>query len=67
MANCKCYFCETETTLDAAIDAGWEPSFFVDEEQEGSECCPDCAAKHLQVGKDGEMELKAPAFSGVRT
>ena len=52
---CECCFCGRHETLENAIDAGWEPSFFVGEEQQRDEVCPECSAVHLQVGDDGVL------------
>jgi len=61
---CKCYFCGVTATLDDAIDAGWEPSFFVGDDQETDQACPRCSARYLQIAEDGEMELKPGQFEG---
>jgi Zn finger protein HypA/HybF involved in hydrogenase expression len=52
--------------MDDAIDAGWEPSFFVGDEQQTDEVCPRCAAIHLRLADDGEMELKPAQFEAAK-
>ena len=52
--------------MDDAIDAGWQPSFFIGDEQQADEACPRCAAIHLQIAEDGEMELKQSEFEAAK-
>jgi hypothetical protein len=63
-----CAFCKkTIATVEEAIDAGWEPSFFVpkvsapagreDWEEIPAEFCPACEAENLDYA-DGEFSLK---------
>ena len=63
---CKCYFCGLTVRMDEAINAGWEPLFFVGDEQQTDEVCPRCAAIHLRLGDDGEMELKPAQFEAAK-
>ena len=58
-----CSICGTGIeSIDDAIDAGWLPSFW-DGEIEREVCCPSCSETIIQVGKDGEMEVK-PEYQG---
>lgn len=63
MAECECYFCEVQSTLDDAVKNDWYPSFFVGDEEELTPVCPQCAEKHLEVGSDGEMQFKLEVVS----
>jgi hypothetical protein len=54
----RCAICGiTVETIDEAVEEGWTPCFF-DGDQEHEVACPSCTETLLQVGKDGEMELK---------
>jgi hypothetical protein len=54
----KCSICGFEiATPDQAIDEGWIPSFY-DGEIEHEYACPGCTISLLQMGEDGEMEVK---------
>ena len=65
-----CVLCKSElpegtdefSNIDAAIDAGWIPSFWVEEEEYYC-VCPVCTEKYLQQGPDGEFELKPELVS----
>ncbi len=58
-----CSICGTEIdSIDDAIDKGWSP-YFYDGETEHEVCCPSCSETILQVGQDGEMEVK-PEYRG---
>lgn len=54
----KCVICGTEIgSIEESIDHGWTPYFY----EGGTECgpaCPECSGTLLQIGKDGEMEIK---------
>lgn len=63
MAECECYFCEAQSTLDDAVENGWHPSFYVGDDEELTPVCPACAEKHLEVGTDGEMQFKLEVVS----
>lgn len=53
-----CYFCGTTVpNVDAAIDAGWVPSFWDGDIEIWTPVCAPCAAVHLRVAEHGEMEL----------
>lgn len=54
-----CAICgmEVEST-EQAIEDGWTPYFFVGETEKGP-ACPGCTDFYLQVGEDGEMEVKS--------
>jgi DNA-directed RNA polymerase subunit RPC12/RpoP len=54
----KCTLCEKEIgDIESAIEEGWMPQFYVGE-QEYDVACPTCSEKYLQMGADGEMELR---------
>ena len=58
-----CSICGAEIeSIDDAIDAGWLPSFW-DGENEQEVCCPSCSEIMIQVGEDGEYEVK-PEYRG---
>ncbi len=54
----KCAICGiTVETIDDAVEGGWTPCFF-DGDQEHEVACPSCTETLLQMGRDGEMEVK---------
>jgi len=55
----SCVFCgmEIEST-EAAVDAGWIPSYYDGEDECEGPVCAACVSKRLQVGTDGELETK---------
>ena len=54
-----CVFCSTHLDdLNDAVEAGWWPDFFAAEVDYEGAVCPDCAARFLVMGDDGEMELR---------
>lgn len=54
----KCVICGIEIdSIEDAIDNGWIP-YFYEGEIECGPACPECSGTLLQMGKDGEMELK---------
>jgi len=67
-ANIKTYFkartkgraiCEIEVeTIDEAIQQNWIPSFYEGDVEHGM-ACSSCAETMIDIGEDGEMELKA--------
>ena len=58
-----CSICGTEIeSIDQAVDDGWIP-YFYDGETEHDVACPSCSETVLQVGEDGEMEVK-PKYQG---
>lgn len=58
-----CSICGIEIdAIDKAIDEGWIPSFY-DGDTEHEFVCSGCSEALLQVGDDGEMELK-PEYQG---
>jgi hypothetical protein len=63
----ECTLCEDGTVADIeeAIEEGWMPSFWVDEEEYGC-VCPTCIDKYLEEGMDGEWELKPELISTFR-
>lgn len=55
----KCLFCDAEAaSADAAIDAGWIPSFYNGEKEIDVAVCPECFSRHLRIGSNGMPELK---------
>ena len=58
-----CSICGTEIeSIDDAISESWLPSFW-DAETEHEVCCDSCSETIIQVGEDGEMEVK-PEYRG---
>jgi len=54
----KCAICGIEIeSIDDAIERGWIPCFY-EEETEHEFACPGCSEVFLQLGEDGEMEVK---------
>ena len=54
----KCVICGLEiNSIEESIDQGWIP-YFYDAEIECGLACPECSGTLIQMGKDGEMELK---------
>ncbi len=59
----KCVICGIEiNSIEELIDQGWIP-YFYEAEIECGPACPECSGTLLQMGKDGEMELKEPTAS----
>ena len=55
----KCAICGIEVeTVEEAIEQDWIPSFYDEMGNEHEFGCSDCAGLFLQVGIDGEMEVK---------
>lgn len=55
----KCTICgTTNDSIDEAIDHEWISLFYEGDEPYGP-ACADCAVGLLQMGEDGEMEVKA--------
>jgi hypothetical protein len=55
----KCSICGIEAeTIDLAIENGWLPYFYEGEKEHGP-VCSFCAETMIDIGEDGEMELKA--------
>lgn len=51
-----CYFCGTET--DAAVDAGWIPSFWHGDREVDGQVCPSCCKAHLRFNEEmGDYEV----------
>ena len=58
-----CSICGTEIeSIDDAIDDGWLPSFY-DGDFQHEVCCSNCSETIIQVGEDGEYEVK-PEYRG---
>ena len=54
-----CVLCSAEIeSTEAAIDAGCVPDYYDGDDQCEGPVCAACVATRLQVGKDGELELK---------
>jgi len=55
----KCAICGIEVeTIDEAIENDWFPSFYEGEKEHGP-VCSSCAETMIDIGEDGDMELKA--------
>lgn len=53
----RCRLCDvTVTDVEAAIDDGWYPSFWVDDTEICTPVCPTCVRRKMIPG-DGELEL----------
>ena len=54
----KCVICGIEIdSIEESIEQGWIP-YFYEAEIECDPACPECSGTLIQIGKDGEMELK---------
>ena len=54
----KCVICGTEiNSIEESIDQGWIP-YFYEAEIECGPACPECSGTLLQIGENGEMEIK---------
>ena len=54
----KCAICGIEIeSIDEAIEQWWIP-YFYKEETEHESACPGCSEIFLELGEDGEMEVK---------
>ena len=54
----KCVICGIGIeSIEESIDQGWIP-YFYESEIECGPACPECSGALIQMGKDGEMELK---------
>lgn len=54
----KCVICGIEiNSIEESIDQCWI-SYFYESEIEYGPACPECARTLLEIGKDGEMEIK---------
>ena len=54
----KCHSCKRELTLDEAITDGWEPEFWMADENCNEvnvlePVCPECQEKYFYVADDG--------------
>ena len=62
----KCVICGMEIdSMEESIDQGWIPYFYEGESEYGP-VCPECAGTLLQMGQDGEMELKQEFLGKIR-
>ena len=59
-----CRFCPRESPLGQAVEAGWEPGYYLDpsgnrkwREWVNNPVCPDCAAKKLAMNEKDELYL----------
>ncbi len=63
--NLVCFFCGAEKpTVEAAVEAGWTPSFFIGGEWQGEPVCGDCYVKYLMADESGEDVLKPEYAEG---
>ena len=54
----KCVICGIGIdSIEELIDQGWIP-YFYEAEIECGPACPECSGVLIQMGKDGEMEIK---------
>jgi predicted RNA-binding Zn-ribbon protein involved in translation (DUF1610 family) len=54
----KCSICGIQIdSVEEAVEQGWTP-YFYDGDKEHEFACPTCSEALLQVGKDGETEVK---------
>jgi len=54
----KCVICGIEiNSIEELIDQGWIPYFYEGEIEYGP-ACSECSGTLLQMGKNGEMEIK---------
>lgn len=54
----KCSICGIQiNSVEDAVEKGWTP-YFYDVDQEYELACPNCSDALLQMGEDGEMEVK---------
>ena len=54
----QCVICGIEIySIEESIDQGWI-LYFYEAEIECGPACPECSGTLIQMGKDGEMELK---------
>ena len=54
----KCVICGMGIdSIEESIDQGWIP-YFYEAEIECGPACPECSGTLLQMGKNGEMEIK---------
>jgi hypothetical protein len=62
----KCVICGIEIdSIEDAIENGWIPYFYEGEIACGP-ACSECSGTLLQMGKDGEMELKKQYEGKIR-
>jgi UPF0288 family protein (methanogenesis marker protein 3) len=62
----RCAICgNTVETIDEAVEGGWTP-YFYDGETEHDPACPNCVEALLQMGEDGEMEVKEEYQGKIR-
>jgi len=54
----RCAICGIELdSIDEAVEQGWIPSFY-EGETEHEFACPSCTVVFLELGEDGEMQVK---------
>jgi hypothetical protein len=46
--------------VEAMIEAGWMPDYYIDDFQMPGPVCPDCCRRHLRIADDGELERIIP-------
>ena len=53
----ECTICNTSAPpINAAIDAGWMPSYYDGDEECEGPICPCCVQAYMSTGDDGELE-----------
>jgi hypothetical protein len=58
----RCGMCDTAATVEHAVATGWVPYCYADRVEIRKPTCPTCAANHLVMGADGQMELRTHSF-----
>jgi len=62
----KCVICGIGiNSIEESIEQGWIP-YFYESEIECGPACPECSETLIQMGKDGEMELKEQYEGKIR-
>ena len=57
----ECNLCGAEMpSIEAAINAGWVPSYWDGDSETGAPACVECQRTRLRTCDDGEMELIQP-------
>ena len=52
----RCGICgKLAPELEAAIDLGWEPSYYIGEDEMPDPICPECSTEHCDHTEDGTV------------